>query len=226
MPSKGLAITSFVLGILSLVLLCFGFFVGVPAVICGHMARRRARTLPAQFGGEGIALAGLITGYIGLVLGLLMLPMLLPPLSRAKARAQEISCVSSMQQIGIAFRTWSVDHQGEFPFNVSTNKGGTLELCSPDTDGFDKNSVVHFRVMHDEFGGSARVFVCPADSSKWPALNWTSANQSSLQPGNVSYRVHVGKKVNETNPGEILVICPIHGTILRCDCSVELKPRK
>src|ERR1043166_7651384 len=33
---KGLAITSFVLGVLSLV--CFGLLAGIPAIICGHIA--------------------------------------------------------------------------------------------------------------------------------------------------------------------------------------------
>src|SRR5438445_2311954 len=35
-PAQGLAVTSFVLGLLSVV--CFGFLTGIPAVICGHLA--------------------------------------------------------------------------------------------------------------------------------------------------------------------------------------------
>src|SRR5712691_585197 len=46
---KGLAITSLVLGILSMV--CFGFLTGIPAVICGHVARGRVRRSPGQYGG-------------------------------------------------------------------------------------------------------------------------------------------------------------------------------
>lgn len=65
-PVDTLAILSLVFGILSL-LVC-GPFLGLPAVICGHMARKRARdeSLPSSNG--GLSLAGLITGYIGLVL--------------------------------------------------------------------------------------------------------------------------------------------------------------
>ena len=62
---RGLAITSLVLGLLSLV--CFGPLAGIPAVICGHLARGRARRLPGQYGGAGLALAGLIMGYVGVV---------------------------------------------------------------------------------------------------------------------------------------------------------------
>ncbi len=54
-----MAIASLVCGIL-------GFMLCLPsigAVVCGHIARVQIRKDPAQ-GGEGMALAGLITGYI------------------------------------------------------------------------------------------------------------------------------------------------------------------
>lgn len=65
-PVSALAICSLVFGILS-VLLCGPVF-GLPAVICGHMARKQAREEPLPSSNGGLSLAGLITGYIGLVL--------------------------------------------------------------------------------------------------------------------------------------------------------------
>ena len=59
------AIWSLVLGILSF--LCFGFFAGIPAVICGHVARSNIRKSQGALTGGGMALAGLILGYVGLV---------------------------------------------------------------------------------------------------------------------------------------------------------------
>ncbi len=66
------------LAVISLALGCVGIFacgpfLAVPAVVCGHIARRRAKgeNLPSSNG--GLALAGLVTGYIGLVLSLLVL---------------------------------------------------------------------------------------------------------------------------------------------------------
>jgi len=59
------AIWSLVLGILSF--LCFGFFTGIPAVICGHAARSNIRKSQGALAGGGMALAGLILGYIGIV---------------------------------------------------------------------------------------------------------------------------------------------------------------
>ena len=59
------AIWSLVLGILSF--LCFGLFAGIPAVICGHVARSNIRKSQGALAGGGMALAGLILGYIGIV---------------------------------------------------------------------------------------------------------------------------------------------------------------
>ena len=71
-PTNGLAIAALVCGIAQ-------FVVGVtflPAIICGHIARRQIRQTGEQ--GDGMALAGIILGYIGaaflilVVLGLVL----------------------------------------------------------------------------------------------------------------------------------------------------------
>jgi predicted Ser/Thr protein kinase len=69
---KGLAIASLVLGLLSPL---FCLLTGVPAIVCGHIARARARRAPAQYGGGGLALAGLILGYVALILTLIIVTM-------------------------------------------------------------------------------------------------------------------------------------------------------
>lgn len=57
------AVWSLVLGVLSI--LCLGIVTGIPAIICGHSARSRIRKDPASASGDGMALAGLILGYLG-----------------------------------------------------------------------------------------------------------------------------------------------------------------
>lgn len=68
-PSNNLAVWSLVTGILSLVL-C-GAIAGIVAVITGHMALNQAKTLPPQFSRRGMAMAGLIMGYISIGLTIL-----------------------------------------------------------------------------------------------------------------------------------------------------------
>lgn len=57
-PTNGLAITSLVLSLLSF----FFIITAIGGVICGHIARRQIRERGE--GGDGLALAGLIIGYI------------------------------------------------------------------------------------------------------------------------------------------------------------------
>lgn len=64
----GSAIASLVLGILSVVFCCV---TGVPAIICGHLARGKIRRSGGAFSGHGMATAGLVLGYVTTVIGLL-----------------------------------------------------------------------------------------------------------------------------------------------------------
>jgi hypothetical protein len=61
-----LAVVSLVAGILSLVLFFIPLVGGLAAVICGHLARREIRAAGGRLSGEGMALVGLILGYINL----------------------------------------------------------------------------------------------------------------------------------------------------------------
>ena len=112
-PASGLAITGLVLGIVSLV--PCGPFTAIPAVICGHIALSRSKMFPTKYGGAGMAIAGLVTGYIGFVFTTLfmvavMAGLLLPALAKAKEKAVEINCVNNLKQVGLAARIWAGDH--------------------------------------------------------------------------------------------------------------------
>jgi len=78
-PSNGLAITSMVLGILSLVfnsccslLCCFftllGAALGIAAIITGFIALNKVKD--GTGGGRGMAMAGLICGIVALLMGI------------------------------------------------------------------------------------------------------------------------------------------------------------
>jgi hypothetical protein len=66
---NGMAVASLVLGILALPLMCargFGLVCSILAIVFGFIARARARR--ENVGGEGMALAGIILGFLPLIL--------------------------------------------------------------------------------------------------------------------------------------------------------------
>jgi hypothetical protein len=66
-PTSGLAIASLVCGIVSLFLCYFSGVAAIPAVVCGHLALKRIRESVVPTGGRGLAVAGLVTGYLGVL---------------------------------------------------------------------------------------------------------------------------------------------------------------
>lgn len=68
-PQNTMALVSMVLGFASFF---FCVLTGIPAIICGHIAKRQFREAPVPQSGEGMATTGLILGYlclIGIVVG-------------------------------------------------------------------------------------------------------------------------------------------------------------
>src|SRR5437762_13824102 len=82
------AIWSLVLAILSF--FCGWLITAIPAVICGHIARSKIRKSGGALGGTGIATAGLILGYIALVLGVMGIPLLVSMIQSDRERLHRL----------------------------------------------------------------------------------------------------------------------------------------
>jgi len=77
-PTSGLAIASLICGVVGL-MSCM-FIPGIAAVICGHMAMRRTHPVTGNQEGRGMAIAGIVTGYLcvaGLVFIILYFVMII-----------------------------------------------------------------------------------------------------------------------------------------------------
>jgi hypothetical protein len=82
-PTNGLAVAALVCGIAA-------FAVGitcVPAIICGHLARRQIRRTGEQ--GDGLALAGLILGYVGVVLFVMLVLVMALVMAKSGSAVQD-----------------------------------------------------------------------------------------------------------------------------------------
>ncbi len=100
-PNSPLAVWSLVLGILAII--SCGPISGIPAIICGHMARSKIKMEPDAWTGDGMALAGLIMGYfsvilffllvvIGILLVLLMAPAMIKMFQNLQNEAAQTAC--------------------------------------------------------------------------------------------------------------------------------------
>ena len=112
--TSALAITSLVLGIMS-------FFTigltGLPAVICGHLAASRIKRSGGRLTGQGMAVAGLVTGYIGFLLIFLgvLAGIALPVFNTIQDRGLTTKGMAEAKQIVLACKLYAIDHHGHFP---------------------------------------------------------------------------------------------------------------
>jgi prepilin-type N-terminal cleavage/methylation domain-containing protein len=139
--------------------------------------------------------------------------MLLPALARAKQKAQRISCINNMKQIGIAYRIWSNDNGDRYPAQQTEALGG----WSGNASSANAATVVfiNYSIMANEMGQSAKIVSCPADD-RTPNTNFfypqaetfpvagivAPTTHGSFNNTNVAYWVGVG--ANDTFPQGLL----------------------
>jgi hypothetical protein len=133
--------------------------------------------------------------------------------------AKSEKCENNLKNIGLAFRFFATDNGDRFPFNVSTNDGGSMEFRRAGIQGYDANAFRHFQVMSNELS-TPKILICPADAKKHEATNW-----SELRDQHVSYDLRSNPDLDESKPHEVLVRCAIHGHVMLCDGSVQATPR-
>jgi len=150
-PTSGAAIASLVLGIISLVTCAL---TAIPAVICGHIGLSAIKQ--GQFEGRGMAIAGLVMGYLTIafwtVLLLLVIAgigMSVPIFSEIQKKMTEMTEQTpdqtaveiQLKAIGASCRKFAEDHQGRFPATleelVPDYIGDRSELLGPDHEPFE-----------------------------------------------------------------------------------------
>ena len=112
--------------------------------------------------------------------------LLLPTIERVRARARRAQCVSQLRQIGIAFLSFSHDHNDQFPMKVSTNFGGSREFVEAANRirGDFYFAFRHFQTLSN-YLVDARILLCPVDRRA------STTNFAGLGNENITYFVNV-----------------------------------
>lgn len=100
-PRKGLAIASLVVGIISIP--TFGLLAvgGITGIILGAVALSKIKNNPQAYGGKGLAIAGIVTSAVSLILFSLSIiaAIALPKLQQNLMRGRETAAVKSLLTI-------------------------------------------------------------------------------------------------------------------------------
>jgi uncharacterized protein DUF4190/uncharacterized protein DUF4339 len=116
--TSGLAIASLVLGLAGF---CTAGLAAIPGIICGHLSLSQIKRSAGKIGGQGMAIVGLILGYLGLlVLVPLYVALALPAVSAARSRAKEITCTQNARQIGMAILQYASDNDDTTPPDIES----------------------------------------------------------------------------------------------------------
>jgi hypothetical protein len=87
-PNNSLALAALILGIVGVTIL--PGLASIPAIVCGFMGKKQIDESDGAEGGSGMAIAGIVMGFIGLVLGVLLLLMFVFLIETSKELIREI----------------------------------------------------------------------------------------------------------------------------------------
>jgi len=115
--TSGMAIASLILGLASF--FC-AIFTGLVAIILGVIALSKISSSNGRVVGNGMAIAGIVTGALGCVWTLVMIGMLLPAVQQVRTAARRTVAMNNVRQLCLANLNYESANQ-RFPSNLSKN---------------------------------------------------------------------------------------------------------
>jgi prepilin-type N-terminal cleavage/methylation domain-containing protein len=148
----------------------------------------------------------LIELIVVIVILAILAASLLPALARTRVDARRITCANNLKQIGVAFRTFAINHGGYMPMSLPNPSGGAFnavgQTCGSPTTGI----ALMYLCASNELS-TPKILFCPSefDSSKVAASSWGTVGGGVVGysgKGNISYGI--GVDAVETAPQMIL----------------------
>jgi hypothetical protein len=206
--TDGKATASLVLGILSF--FCLSVLTGIPAIILGHMSRSNIRKSMGRLKGDGMALVGLILGYLSVAFVvpiLIIAAIAIPNFIRARISANEASAASTVRTLVTA----EISYQANNPkvgyaadiVTLGSDAGSIAENCN---NGVCTKSGYQFMIQADEQEPHQLYVITatPTEAGRTGSKNFCSTND-----GLVRYERITSKRPMAYTAEECAALTPI-----------------
>lgn len=186
--TSGLAIASLILAILGMCT-CV---TALPGLILGIIALVQINRNPQRLKGQGLALAGTIVSAIAVMFTPILAAIIFPVFARARATAQQSSCLVNVKQLGNAMSMYTNDWNDQLPPAENWNKALT------------------------PYAGNTAIFICPSAKSKDEpsyAMNGQLSGLFDAQLEDPAYTVMIFDSIpgrNRSGGSELLPSPPRH----------------
>lgn len=200
--TSGLAISSLVLGVLSFITVGL---TAIPAVICGHLALSGIKRSAGTRTGGGLAIAGLITGYLGvLIIGVAMLAGLTAPLViRQRKKADQTEAINHARQIGLALDEFKEEYEN-YPDDATATAVADV-TGTPKISGSSAND--HFRqLIHAGITQSEMTFYAHATGIRKP--DSVIDGENALASGECGF-AYIGNLVTTDDVARPIAVTPM-----------------
>lgn len=128
-PASGLALTSLVSGILSAIAWGLCGVGTLTAIVTGHLALSRIRRSGGAIGGRGMALAGLIMGYVSIfsvIGGAVVVALAIPSYKEGRDKAEVAIQKRLARELGHACTAYALKNDGKYPASLEVLVEGNL----------------------------------------------------------------------------------------------------
>lgn len=152
----------------------------------------------------------LIELIVGIAITVILAASLVPALARTRTQALRITCANNLKQVGLAFRTWAIAHNGNMPMSLPDSQGGaTSQIGIRTLTGSQitsKGVSMMFLAASNELS-TPKILFCPAEYES--SVRQVAGSFAGTQTGtstrvlytndlNVSY--FIGVDASETRP--------------------------
>jgi hypothetical protein len=169
---KGLARASLILGIISFITLGLLFIGAIIGTALGAMAISRIKRDPGQYGGRGMAIAGIVTSVSSIVIAIpvaIIAAIALPNMASSRQAAGESAAIIRLKEIDTAESVMFIN-MGRYANMVELQTAGLVDF-KPRESGYrydvrlvlDSYEVVATPEDAGSFGGASKSFYVSSD---------------------------------------------------------------